>query len=135
MANIVETAIGAGTFNALVKAVQAAGLADTLSGPGPFTVFAPTDDAFAKVPASTLEDLLKPENKTKLQGILTYHVVAGKMMAADVSQRTSLKTVQGQDLMIDTADGVKVDGAKVIQADIAADNGVIHVIDSVVMPK
>lgn len=134
--DIVDTAIGAGSFNTLVAAVKAADLVDTLKGKGPFTVFAPTDEAFAKLPAGTLDDLLKPENKAKLQGILTYHVVSGKVMAADVVNLKSAKTVQGQDLTIAVAgDTVKVDNAKVIQTDIACSNGVIHVIDTVVLPK
>ena len=132
MPNIVETAVSAGTFNTLVQAVQAAGLAETLSGQGPFTVFAPSDDAFAKLPAGTVESLLN--DIPKLKDILTYHVVAGKVMAADVANITSAKTVEGKELKIDTKDGVKVNEAKVIQADIGADNGVIHVIDSVLMP-
>jgi uncharacterized surface protein with fasciclin (FAS1) repeats len=117
----------------LVAAVQAAGLVDTLSGPGPFTVFAPNDDAFAKLPAGTVEGLLK--DIPKLTAILTYHVVSGRLMAADVVKQTSLKTVQGQSISVSTADGVKVDGAKVIKTDIVADNGVCHVIDSVILPK
>lgn len=134
--DIVDTAIGAGSFNTLVAAVKAADLVDTLKGKGPFTVFAPTDEAFAKLPAGTLDDLLKPENKAKLQGILTYHVVSGKVMAADVVNLKNAKTVQGQDLTIAVAgDTVKVDNAKVIQTDIACSNGVIHVIDTVVLPK
>jgi uncharacterized surface protein with fasciclin (FAS1) repeats len=132
MPNIVETAVSAGTFKTLVQAVQAAGLVETLSGQGPFTVFAPDDDAFAKLPAGTVESLLK--DIPKLKGILTYHVVAGKVMAADVAGITSAKTVQGKELRIDTKDGVKVNEAKVIKADIDTDNGVIHVIDSVLIP-
>jgi len=132
MPNIVETAVSAGTFNTLVQAVQAAGLAETLSGEGPFTVFAPGDDAFAKLPAGTVESLLN--DIPKLKDILTYHVVAGKVMAADVATITSAKTVEGKELKIDTKDGVKVNEAKVMQADIEADNGVIHVIDSVLIP-
>ena len=135
MATIVETAVAAGSFNTLVAAVKAAGLVETLSGPGPFTVFAPTDAAFAKIPADTIQALLKPEAQDKLIGILTYHVVAGKVMAADVMKLTSAQTVQGQSIAIDTADGVKVDGANVVQTDIVCDNGVIHVIDAVIMPK
>lgn len=135
--NIVETAVGAGQFNTLVAAVKAAGLAETLSGPGPFTVFAPTDAAFAKLPAGTVEDLLKPENKAKLAGILTYHVVPGKVMAADIAgKKTDAKTVNGQALAIDATSGVTLNGsAKVTTADVAADNGVIHIIDTVVLPK
>ena len=136
MSNIIDTAVAAGSFNTLVAAVKAADLVGTLSGPGPFTVFAPTDEAFAKLPSDTLQDLLKPEAKSKLAGILTYHVVAGKVMAADVSKLTSAKTVQGQSVKIDASNGgVKVDGANVVHADIECDNGVIHVIDSVVLPN
>ena len=135
-ADIVDTAVAAGNFKTLVAAVQAAGLAETLKGEGPFTVFAPTDEAFAKLPAGTVDDLLKPENKDKLVAILTYHVVPGKVMAADVSgKETKAKTVQGSEVTVNGTDGVMVDGAKVVQADIAADNGVIHVIDAVIMPK
>lgn len=135
-ADIVDTAVGAGSFKTLVAAVQAAGLVETLKGPGPFTVFAPSDEAFAKLPAGTVEDLLKPENKDKLTAILTYHVVPGKVMAADVAgKETMAKSVQGSEIKIDGKDGVKVDNAKVVEADIAADNGVIHVIDAVIMPK
>jgi uncharacterized surface protein with fasciclin (FAS1) repeats len=133
MANIVETAIAAGSFKTLVAAVQAAGLVETLSGPGPFTVFAPTDDAFAKLPAGTVEGLLK--DIPKLTSILTYHVVSGKVTAADVMKLTSAKTVQGQNVSIDTKAGVKIDGATVVKADVMADNGVIHVIDAVILPK
>lgn len=133
MANLVETAISAGMFETLVAAVKAAGLVETLSGPGPFTVFAPNDDAFAKLPAGTVDGLLK--DIPKLKAVLTYHVVAGKMMAADVVKKKSLKTIQGQSVKIDASDGVKIDGAKVIKADIVADNGVCHVIDSVILPK
>jgi len=133
MANIVDTAVKAGSFTALVKAVQAAGLADTLSGPGPFTVFAPNDGAFGKLPQGTVENLLK--DIPKLKDVLTYHVVSGRHMASDVAKQRSLKTVQGQSISVRTEGGVKVDGATVVQADIAADNGVIHVIDSVIMPR
>jgi transforming growth factor-beta-induced protein len=133
--DIVDTAVAA-KFNTLVAAVKAAGLVDTLKGPGPFTVFAPTDEAFAKLPAGTLENLLKPENKATLQKILTYHVVAGKYMAADVSSMTSAPTVEGQDVSIKAMNGsVMVDNAHVIKADIVTSNGVIHVIDSVILPK
>jgi uncharacterized surface protein with fasciclin (FAS1) repeats len=135
-ADIVDTAVKAGSFKTLVAAVQAAGLAETLKGPGPFTVFAPTDEAFAKLPAGTVDDLLKPENKDKLVKILTYHVVPGKVMAADVSgKKTMAKSVEGSEITVDGSNGVMVDGAKVVKADIAADNGVIHVIDQVIMPK
>jgi uncharacterized surface protein with fasciclin (FAS1) repeats len=133
--NIVGVAAGAGSFNTLVTAVKAAGLADTLSGNGPFTVFAPTDEAFAKLPKGTVEDLLKPENKDKLIAVLTYHVVPGKVAAADVKTMKA-KTVNGQELNIQVSDGlVMVDNAKVVQTDIAASNGIIHVIDSVVLPN
>jgi len=133
MANIVETAIAAGTFKTLVEAVKAADLVDTLSGPGPLTVFAPTDAAFAKLPAGTVEGLL--QDIPKLKSVLTYHVVPGKVMSSEIVHMQSAKTVQGQTISIDTSDGVKVDNAKVIQADIEADNGVIHVIDNVILPK
>jgi len=134
--DIVDTAVGAGSFNTLVAAVQAAGLADTLKGEGPFTVFAPTDDAFAKLPAGTVEDLLKPENKDKLAAILTYHVVSGKVMAKDVMTMKEAKTVNGGMVMISMdADIVMIDNAKVVQADVECSNGVIHVIDTVIMPK
>ncbi len=134
-ADIVDTAVSAGSFTTLVKAVQAAGLVETLKGPGPFTVFAPTDEAFAKLPAGTLDDLLKPENKDRLIAILTYHVVSGKVMAADVVKLTAAKTVEGSEIKI-TVDGntVKVDDATVVQTDIEASNGVIHVIDAVILP-
>ena len=135
-ANIVETAVAAGSFKTLAKALEAADLVKTLTGPGPFTVFAPTDEAFAKLPAGTLEALLKPENKSKLQRILKAHVVAGKVMAADVVKLGSAKAVSGDTLTIASRDGgVTVDGAKVVKTDIAATNGVIHVIDSVILPK
>jgi uncharacterized surface protein with fasciclin (FAS1) repeats len=133
--NIVETAVDAGNFKTLVAAVTAAGLVETLSGTGPFTVFAPSDDAFAKIPAATLTDLLKPENKEKLAGILTYHVVAGKVMAADVTKLKSAKTVNGQEVKIDATKGVKINDATVTTADIETSNGVIHVIDAVLMPS
>ena len=133
--DIVDTAISAGNFNTLVKAVQAAGLVETLKGKGPFTVFAPTDDAFGKLPKGTLEDLLKPENKEKLVSILTYHVVPGKVMAADVVKKSKVKTVQGSYIKIKAKDGkVMVDKANVVKTDIGASNGVIHVIDAVIMP-
>jgi uncharacterized surface protein with fasciclin (FAS1) repeats len=134
MQNIVETAQAAGSFNTLVAALQAAGWVDQLSGPGPFTVFAPNDEAFAKLPAGTVEGLL--QDKEKLGSILTYHVVPGKWMAADVSGMTSAKTVQGGEVMFKMDNGtVWVNDSKVIQADIECSNGVIHVIDSVLMPK
>jgi uncharacterized surface protein with fasciclin (FAS1) repeats len=131
--DIVDTAVAAGSFNTLATALKAAGLVETLKGPGPFTVFAPTDEAFAKLPAGALDGLLK--DKAKLTAVLTYHVVSGKVMAADAAKLTSAKTVQGQSLKIDASSGVKVDGAKVVKADVLASNGVIHVIDAVVMPK
>jgi uncharacterized surface protein with fasciclin (FAS1) repeats len=136
-ADIVDTAASAGQFNTLVAAVKAAGLVDTLKGPGPYTVFAPSDAAFAKLPKGTVEELLKPENKTKLQALLAYHVIPGKVMAADVSGKTvQPKTAQGTTVDIDaTKGGVMVDAAKVVKADIVASNGVIHVIDSVIMPN
>ena len=135
MADIVATAIGAGQFTTLVAAVKAAGLVETLQGPGPFTVFAPTDEAFKKLPAGTCETLLKPENKAKLAAILTYHVVAGKVLAADLGGLTEATTVQGQKVKIDTKHGAKIDNANVTKADIICDNGVIHVIDAVILPK
>jgi len=131
--DIVDTAVAAGSFKTLVKAVQAAGLVETLKSPGPFTVFAPTDEAFAKLPAGTLEALLK--DIPKLKAILTYHVVAGKVMAADVVKLKEAKTVQGQSVKISTSGGVMVDGAKVVKTDIVTSNGVIHVIDSVILPR
>jgi uncharacterized surface protein with fasciclin (FAS1) repeats len=134
--DIVDTAVGAGQFNTLAAALKAAGLVDTLKGAGPFTVFAPTDAAFAKLPKGTVEDLLKPENKAKLVAILTYHVVPGKVMAADVVKMTAAKTVQGGSIKVNAAGGkVMVDAASVIKTDIAASNGVIHVVDSVLMPR
>lgn len=134
--DIVDTAVAAGSFKTLTAALQAAGLVDTLKGEGAFTVFAPTDEAFAKLPAGTVDELLKPENKAKLAAILTYHVVAGKVTAAQVMKINSAKTVNGEELAISTNGGtVMVDGAKVIKADIMCSNGVIHVIDTVLMPK
>ena len=134
--DIVDTAKSAGSFNTLVKAVAAAGLVDTLKGEGPFTVFAPTDAAFAKLPAGTLQDLLKPENKSKLQSILTYHVVPGKVMAADVVGLKNAKTVNGADLQVKAGpNGVMVGNANVVKTDITTSNGVIHVIDSVLLPQ
>jgi len=134
--DIVETAIAADDFNTLVAAVQAAGLAETLQGEGPFTVFAPTDAAFEALPAGTVEDLLKPENKDQLVSVLTYHVVPGKVMSsALVGKALDAETVQGTTVSVDaTGDGVKVDGASVVSADIEAANGVIHVIDAVILP-
>jgi uncharacterized surface protein with fasciclin (FAS1) repeats len=134
--DIVDTAIAAGSFKTLAKALQAAGLVETLKGPGPFTVFAPTDEAFAKLPAGTVDSLLKPENKDKLKRILTYHVVAGKVMAADAAKLSSAKAVSGDTLTIAASGGrVMVEKATVVKADIPASNGVIHVIDAVVLPK
>lgn len=133
--DIVDTAVGAGSFKTLVAAVKAAGLVDTLKGAGPFTLFAPTDEAFAKLPKGTVESLLKPENKAKLQAILTYHVVPGKVMAADVVKITGAVSVQGQQIDVAVKDGkVTVDAANVVKTDIACSNGVIHVIDSVILP-
>ena len=136
-ADIVDTAAGAGSFDTLVAAVQAADLVEVLKGEGPFTVFAPTDEAFAKLPDGTVENLLKPENKQQLVALLTYHVVPGKAMSSDLAgQEVEATTVQGSPVEIDaTGDGVMVDDAKVVQADIEADNGVIHVIDAVIMPQ
>ncbi len=131
-ADIVDTAVAAGSFKTLATALQAAGLVDTLKGPGPFTVFAPNDEAFAKIPKADLEALLA--DKAKLTKVLTYHVVPGKVMAADVVKLKEAKTVQGQSLRIDTSSGVKVDGANVVKTDILASNGVIHVIDAVLLP-
>ena len=135
MKDIVDTAIGAGSFTTLVAAVTAAGLVETLRGAGPFTVFAPTDEAFAKLPAGTVESLLLPESKEKLIAVLTYHVVAGKVLASDVVKLKSAKTVNGKEVSIKVSDeGVMVDAAKVVTTDIEAFNGVIHVIDSVILP-
>lgn len=133
MPTIVDIAVQAGSFNTLVQAVQAAGLVETLSGEGPFTVFAPTDEAFAQIPQDTLQAVLA--NKEQLTAILTYHVVPGRLMAADVVRSSQLQTAQGQSITVNTEGGVKVDDATVIQTDIEADNGVIHVIDKVIMPK
>ena len=133
---IVETAAGADDFSTLVAAVKAAGLVETLSGKGPFTVFAPTNEAFAKLPKGTVESLLKPENKEKLIAVLTYHVVPGTVMAKDVVKVDSAKTVQGSEVSISVkGKTVKVDNAKVVKTDIKCSNGVIHVIDSVILPK
>jgi uncharacterized surface protein with fasciclin (FAS1) repeats len=131
--DVVDTAIAAGSFNTLVTAIKAAGLVDTLKGDGPFTVFAPTDEAFKKIPEDQLAALLK--DKTALTKVLTYHVVPGKVMAADVVTLDSAKTVEGQSVTISNGDGVKVDNANVVKTDIVASNGVIHVIDEVIMPK
>ncbi len=133
-ADIVDTAVAAGSFTTLVAAVQAAGLVDTLKGEGPFTVFAPTDAAFAALPAGTVEDLLKPENKDKLVAVLTYHVVPGKVMSTDLSEGMMAKTVQGSDITITLDGGPKVNGAAISTPDVAASNGVIHVIDAVILP-
>jgi uncharacterized surface protein with fasciclin (FAS1) repeats len=133
---IVDVAVGAGSFNTLVAAVKAAGLVDTLKSKGPFTVFAPTDEAFSRIPKKELNRLLKPENKKELQAILTYHVVAGSVKAADVVKLKSAKTVQGQEVgILVNKNGVYLDNAKVVKTDIMASNGVIHVIDNVIMPK
>ena len=138
MADIVDTAVAAGSFKTLVTAVKAAGLVDTLKGKGPFTVFAPNDDAFAKLPKGTVEGLLK--DIPKLKAVLTYHVVAGKVMAADVVKLKTAKTVQGQEVKIDASKwhlhmNPKINDANVVKADVVADNGVIHVIDKVLLPK
>ncbi len=134
--DIVDTAVAAGDFKTLAAALQAAGLVDTLKGAGPFTVFAPTDEAFAKLPAGTVENLLKPENKQKLISILTYHVVAGKVMANDVVKLHEAKTVNGQDVKIIVDGGnVMVNNANVVKTDILCSNGVIHVIDAVLLPQ
>ncbi len=136
MQDIVDTAVAAGSFKTLVAAVTAAGLVETLKSAGPFTVFAPSDEAFAKLPQGTIADLLKPENKAKLAGILTLHVMAGKVMAADVAgKKLTPASVQGEQLHVDGTNGVTVNGAKVVTADIACTNGVIHVIDAVLLPK
>ena len=134
--DIVDTAASNGSFNTLVAAVTTAGLVDTLKGPGPFTVFAPTDEAFSKLPAGTVEMLLEPANRDKLIAILTYHVVPGRIMSADIAgKKANVKTVQGQNIAVDAMDGVRVDAATVTVADVEASNGVIHVIDTVIMPK
>ncbi|MEL7167286.1 MAG: fasciclin domain-containing protein [Pseudomonadota bacterium] len=132
--DIVDTAVGAGSFETLVAAVQAAGLVDTLKGDGPFTVFAPTDAAFAALPEGTVESLLLPENKDQLVAILTYHVVPGKVMSTDLQDDMEAATVQGESIMIDLDNGVMIDNASVTTADIETSNGVIHVIDSVILP-
>ena len=133
--DIVDTAVSAGSFETLVAAVQAAGLVDTLKGDGPFTVFAPTDEAFAALPEGTVAELLKPENKDQLTAILTYHVVPGKVMSGDLSNNMMATTVQGSDVTIMTEGGVMVQGASVVSADVEASNGVIHVIDKVILPE
>jgi len=133
--DIVETAASAGSFNTLVAAIKAADLVDTLKGKGPFTVFAPTDEAFAKLPAGMLESLLKPENKGKLQSVLTYHVLPGKVAAGDIAgKRLDVATVQGAKVKVNATKGVMVDDANVVKADVMATNGVIHVIDKVILP-
>ncbi|SCX86484.1 fasciclin domain-containing protein [Microvirga guangxiensis] len=136
-ADIVETATSNGSFKTLTAALQAAGLVETLKGKGPYTVFAPSDEAFKKLPAGTVENLLKPENKAQLQKVLTYHVVAGNVMSSDLKgKKTSAKTVEGSNVQVDASgNAVKVNDATVTQADVQASNGVIHVIDSVIMPK
>ena len=134
--DIVDTAVEAGSFETLVAAVKAADLVDTLKGEGPFTVFAPTDEAFAKLPDGTVEDLLKPENKDRLTAILTYHVIATEITSDEIAgQALEVQTVESDTVMVDATDGVTVDGANVIQADVMASNGVIHVIDQVIMPE
>ena len=134
--DIVDTAVGAGSFTTLVAAVQAAGLVDTLKSEGPFTVFAPTDEAFAALPEGTVESLLLPENKDQLISILTYHVVPGKVMSGDIAgKQMEVTTVQGSMANVDATDGVKIDGANVVSPDIEASNGVIHVIDAVILPN
>lgn len=133
--DIVDTAVKAGSFNTLVAALKAAGLVETLKGTGPFTVFAPTDEAFSKLPTGTVEDLLKPENKGKLTSILTYHVVPGKILSKDIAGKAlKAKSVQGAEISVDATKDVMVDKAKVVKADIEASNGVIHVIDAVILP-
>lgn len=134
--DIVDTAVAAGTFTTLVAAVKAADLATTLKGPGPFTVFAPTDAAFAKLPPGTVETLLEPENRDRLRAVLTYHVVEGRVGSTDVVKLSSAKTLQGQDLRVQAQGGaVKVDDANVVTVDIGCSNGVIHVIDTVLLPQ
>lgn len=136
MKDVVDVATGTGTHNTLVTAIKAAGLVETLKGKGPFTVFAPTDAAFAKLPEGKLDDLLKPENKGELTEILTYHVVPSKIMSGDIKgKKVKAKTVEGSELSVDATKGVKVDNATVTAADVAASNGVIHVIDTVIIPK
>jgi uncharacterized surface protein with fasciclin (FAS1) repeats len=135
MQNIVEIAAGNENFTTLVAAVTAAGLVETLSGKGPFTVFAPTNAAFAKLPAGTVEELVKPENKAKLAAILTYHVVAAKVMSTDLTEGQKAATVNGQEITVSLVGGASINGAKVVTADLEASNGVIHVIDTVILPK
>jgi uncharacterized surface protein with fasciclin (FAS1) repeats len=134
--DLVDTAVASGSFKTLAKALDAADLVQTLKGPGPYTVFAPTDEAFAKLPAGTLENLLRPENKAQLRRILSYHVVSGRVMAADVVKLSAAKSVSGDTIPIAAHEGgVMVDNAHVVKTDILASNGVIHVIDAVIMPK
>ena len=133
--DIVDTAVAAGSFKTLVAAVTAADLGATLKSEGPFTVFAPNDDAFAKLPAGTVDELIKPENKAKLAAILTLHVLSGKVMSSDITGPITPTSVNGETLSIETANGVTVNGAKVVAADVEASNGVIHVIDTVLLPK
>ena len=134
--NIVETAVQSGKFNTLVAALKAAGLVNTLNDKGPFTVFAPSDTAFSKLPAGTVDGLLKPENKAKLVSILAYHVIPGKIMSGDIAgKKISVKTVQGSEILVDAMYGVKINDSNVVSADIAATNGVIHVIDKVLIPN
>lgn len=133
-ADIVETAQTNGNFKTLIAAVEAAGLVDTLKGAGPFTVFAPTDDAFKALPEGTVEDLLKPENKDKLTKVLTYHVVSGKVLSTDLKDDTKAASLNGAELAVDLDNGVSINDAKVVTADVSADNGVIHVIDKVLLP-
>ncbi|MBC7157988.1 MAG: fasciclin domain-containing protein [Rhodobacteraceae bacterium] len=135
MKDIVETAVEAGSFSTLVAAVEAAGLVDTLKGEGPFTVFAPTDEAFAALPEGTVENLLMPENRDQLVAVLTYHVVPGKVMSSDLSEGLTAATVQGGEVTITLEGGPQVDGANIVAADIEATNGVIHVIDAVILPQ
>ena len=133
-ADVVDTAAGAGSFSTLLAAAEAAGLVDTLKGEGPYTVFAPTDDAFAELPQGTVDDLLMEENRDQLTSILTYHVVAGEVMASDLEDGMEIETVEGLTLMVSTGDAVMINDATVVQPDVDASNGVIHVIDSVLMP-
>lgn len=134
MKNIVETALEAGSFSTLIAAAKAADLVGTLTSPGPFTVFAPTDEAFKALPAGTVETLLKPENKAKLVSVLTYHVVSGKANAAAVTSQKEWKTVEGSSANIDTSAGAKIENANIVKTDIECSNGIIHVIDAVILP-
>ena len=133
--DIIDTALSAGTFSTLAAALGAAGLIETLKGDGPFTVFAPTDEAFSKIPPETLSELLQPENKAKLTAILTYHVVSGRVSADEVTDLESATSLQGQTLKISTKDGIKINDAKVLTPDVQATNGVIHIIDAVLIPS